>query len=229
MRAGAGKTEIGKVPIWDWPVRVVHWLLVGAFALAWITSESEEWRLVHAFAGGTVVGVILFRVLWGLVGARHARFASFVREPKAALDYVLGLLRGDELKHAGDNAAGGWAIVALLTLGLLTGASGWLVYQNTKGEWLEEVHDALASGMLAVTAVHVAGVVVSSLAQRDNPVRGVYRLQAWQAGRSDCRCTSVRHAADARLGRRLCLVAGALRSRSRAYFLPKTIRTWATA
>lgn len=163
-----------KVLIWDWPVRIGHWLLVGAFALAWITGESEEWRLVHAFAGGTVVGVILFRLLWGLVGTRHARFASFVRGPQAALDYVLGLLRGDASQYAGHNAAGGWAIVALLTLGLLTGASGWLTYQDMVGEWLEEVHEALATGMLAVAAVHVAGVVVSSLAHRENLLRSMF-------------------------------------------------------
>jgi cytochrome b len=165
---------MNKILIWDWPVRVGHWLLVGAFALAWITGDSEEWRLVHAFAGGTVVGVILFRLLWGFVGTRHARFASFVRGPKAALVYVLGLLRGDESKYAGHNAAGGWAIVALLGLGLLSGASGWLIYQDMGGEWLEEVHEALASGMLAVAALHVAGVVVSSLAHRENLVRAMF-------------------------------------------------------
>lgn len=172
-----------KVLIWDWPVRIGHWLLVGAFALAWITGESEEWRLVHALAGGTVVGVILFRLPWGLVGTRHARFASFVRGPQAALDYVLGLPRGDASQYAGHNAAGGWAIVALLTLGLLTGASGWLTYQDMGGEWLEEVHEALATGMLAVAAVHVAGVVVSSLAHRENLLRSM--LTGLKQGRPD--------------------------------------------
>ena len=57
-----------KILVWDWPVRIGHWLLVGAFALAWLTGESETFRLVHAFAGGTVVGVILFRLLWGVLG-----------------------------------------------------------------------------------------------------------------------------------------------------------------
>lgn len=162
-----------KVLIWDWPVRIGHWLLVGAFALAWITGDSEEWRIVHAFAGGTVVGVILFRLLWGIVGTRHGRFASFVRGPGAVLDYVLGLLRGDDSNYAGHNAAGGWAIVALLALGLLSGASGWLVYQGMGGEWLEEAHEALTSVMLAVAAVHVVGVFVSSLAHRENLVRAM--------------------------------------------------------
>jgi len=165
---------MGKVLIWDWPVRIGHWLLVGAFALAWITGDSEEWRLVHAFAGGTVVGVVLFRLLWGFVGTRHARFASFVRGPQAVFDYVLGLLRGAESNDAGHNAAGGWAIVALLGLGLLSGASGWLVYQDIGSEWLEEVHEALGTGMLAVAALHLAGVIVSSLAHRENLVWAMF-------------------------------------------------------
>ena len=174
---------MNKILVWDWPVRIGHWLLVGTFVLAWITGDSEEWRLVHAFAGGTVVGVILFRLLWGFVGTRHARFTSFVRGPGAVLDYVFGLLRGDASKYAGHNAAGGWAIVALLVLGVLTGASGWLVYQNLGGEWLEEVHEALASGMLTVAIIHVAGVVVSSLAHRENLVRSM--LTGFKRGRPD--------------------------------------------
>lgn len=182
-----------KVLIWDWPVRIGHWLLVGAFTLAWITGDSEEWRLVHAFAGGTVVGIVLFRLLWGFIGTRHARFASFVRGPQAVFDYVLGLLRGAESNYAGHNAAGGWAIVALLGLGLMSGASGWLVYQDTGGEWLEEVHEALASGMLAVAAVHVAGVIVSSLAHRENLVRAM--ITGLKHGRPDEAISSARSSA----------------------------------
>lgn len=163
-----------KVLIWDWPVRVGHWLLVGAFTLAWITGDSEEWRLVHAFAGGTVISVVLFRLLWGVVGTQHARFTRFVRGPQAVVDYFRGLLRGEESNYAGHNAAGGWAIVALLVLGLLVGASGWLVYQDIGGEWFEEAHEALATGMLAVAALHVTGVIVSSLAHRENLVRAMF-------------------------------------------------------
>lgn len=162
-----------KILVWDWPVRVGHWLLAGAFILAWLTSESESWRLVHAFAGGTAVGVIVFRVIWGFVGTRHARFASFVRGPAAVTDYVTGLLTRKEDGCAGHNAAGGWAIVALLVLGLLTGASGWLIYQEMGGQITEELHEALASTMLAVALVHVAGVAVSSLAHRENLVRAM--------------------------------------------------------
>jgi len=159
--------------VWDWPVRIGHWMLVGAFALAWLTSESETWRLVHAFAGGAMAGVVLFRLSWGVVGTRHARFASFVRGPGAALAYVKGLMSGRPAHTAGHNPAGGLAIIALLVLTLLTAASGWLVYQDLGGHALEELHEGLSMALLAVALVHLAGVAVGSLAHRENLVRAM--------------------------------------------------------
>jgi cytochrome b len=129
--------------------------------------------LVHAYAGGTVVGVILFRILWGMMGTRHARFGSFVRGPGAALGYLKGLLSGRAAHTAGHNPAGGWAIVALLLLGLLTGASGWLMYQDIGGDLLEEVHEVLATTMLTVALLHLVGVIVGSLAHHENLVRAM--------------------------------------------------------
>ncbi len=164
---------MNRILVWDWPVRIGHWLLVGAFALAWLTSESETWRLVHAYAGGAFVGIILFRLLWGVMGTRHARFGSFMRGPDAALGYLKGLLTGRAVHTVGHNPAGGWAIVALLTLGLLTGASGWLIYQDMGGDSVAELHEGLATAMLAVVLLHLAGVVVGSLAHRENLVRAM--------------------------------------------------------
>jgi cytochrome b len=164
---------MGKILVWDWPVRIGHWLLAGAFALAWITSESESLRLVHAFAGGTVVGVILFRLVWGIAGTRHARFASFVRGPGAAFAYLKALFSGRPQHTAGHNPAGALAIVTLLALGLLTGASGWLIYQDIGGHALEELHEGLAATMLAFAAIHLAGVIVGSRVHRENLVRAM--------------------------------------------------------
>lgn len=174
---------MNKILVWDWPVRIGHWLLVAAFALAWLTSESEAWRHVHAWAGGTLVGVILFRLLWGVIGTRHARFASFVRGPGAAWTYLAALSRGRAPHVAGHNPAGGLAIVAILALGLMTGASGWLLYADVGGHWVEELHEVLASLMLAVALVHVGGVIVGSLAHRENLVRAM--LTGFKSGRTD--------------------------------------------
>lgn len=162
-----------KILVWDWPVRIGHWLMVAAFALAWLTGESETWRRVHAFAGGAGVGVMLFRLLWGFVGTRHARFARFVAAPSAALLYLRGLLTGRAAHTTGHNPAGAWAILLLLGLGLATGTTGWLVYNDWGGHWLGELHEGLANTLLMVVGVHIAGVIVGSLLHRENLVRAM--------------------------------------------------------
>ncbi len=172
-----------KIRVWDWPVRLGHWLLVGAFTLAWLTGDSEEWRLVHAYAGGTLIGVVLFRLVWGLIGTHHARFASFVRGPASVINYLKGLRIGKPPHTTGHNPAGAWAILSLLALGLLSGASGWLVYQDIGGDVVEELHEGLSAAMLMVVGLHVAGVIVGSLLHRENLVRAM--LTGYKRGNPD--------------------------------------------
>ena len=162
-----------KILAWDWPVRIGHWLMVGGFILAWLTSESESLRLVHALAGATVMAVAVFRLVWGVIGTRTARFSDFVRRPAAVHTYLLGLLRLQPAHFTGHNPAGGWAIVALLVLAILTGLAGWATYNELGGHWLEEVHEALAATMLTVVIVHVAGVLSGSLVHGENLVRAM--------------------------------------------------------
>jgi cytochrome b len=162
-----------KILVWDWPVRIGHWLMVGGFVLAWLTSDSETFRLLHVWAGGTVLAVAAFRLPWGLIGSRYARFAHFVRPTRAVASYLGSLLRLQPDRHVGHNPAGGWAIVALLGLALLTGISGWATYNELAGHWLEELHEGLASAMLTVVIVHVAGVVSGSLVHGENLVRAM--------------------------------------------------------
>ncbi len=157
-----------KILVWDAPTRLGHWLLAIAFGLAWLTSEGETWKDVHVAAGTLMFGVVMFRIVWGLIGSRHARFASFTFGPAAALRYLLGLARGKAAHFTGHNPAGSYAIFLLLALTVFTGLSGWAAYNEFGGHWLEEAHEAAASAMLAVVALHVAGVVVGGLAHREN-------------------------------------------------------------
>jgi cytochrome b len=162
-----------RILVWDWPTRIGHWAMAIAFIVAYATGESEEWRLVHVMAGGALAGLVVFRLLWGLVGSRHARFGTFMRSPKAALAYVTNLLRGQPEHYTGHNPAGGWAIVGLLLLGLGTAVSGWPLYQDIGGEWLEELHEGVVNFMLLLVGIHLAGVVVGSLAHRENLPRAM--------------------------------------------------------
>lgn len=166
-------TRPGEVLVWDAALRVFHWLMVVCFAGAWLTAESERWRLVHVTLGYTMAGLLGFRVFWGLVGPLHARFASFVRRPSAAARYVRAALRGRPEHHTGHNPAGALAIMALLVLTFAVAATGWANFNDLGGPWLEEVHEAAASLMLAVVGVHLAGVVVGSWLHRENLVRAM--------------------------------------------------------
>jgi len=89
------------------------------------------------------------------------------------LTYLKSLLTGSPQHYLGHNPAGSWAIYALLALSLLAGASGYAVYESMGGHWIEEVHETSANLLLAVVAVHLAGVVVSSLLHRENLVRSM--------------------------------------------------------
>jgi cytochrome b len=160
-----------KILVWDWPVRFGHWLMVGGFIIAWLTAESETFRLVHAISGGIVLAVATFRLPWGFIGTRYARFVDFVRGPTALKAYAGSLLKLEPEHHLGHNPAGGWAIVLLLGLGILTGLTGWANYNDIGGNLLEELHEGLAATMLTVVIVHLIGVASGSLLHGENLVR----------------------------------------------------------
>jgi cytochrome b len=162
------------VLVWDAPVRIFHWLLALSFAGAYFTAESERWRLVHVSMGYTLAGLVVFRLLWGLLGTRHARFANFVRGPQAVTRYLKSLLSRQPEHHTGHNPAGALAIVGLLSLALLVAATGWSAYNDLGGEWLNEFHEGVANTMLILVGVHIAGVIVSSWMHRDKLVRAMF-------------------------------------------------------
>ena len=164
---------VRKILVWDAPVRVFHWLMALSFAGAYLTAEGESWRLVHVTLGYTMAGLVAFRILWGLMGTRYARFSAFVRGPKAVARYMGAMLRGQPEHHTGHNPAGALAIVALLGLTVVIAASGWAIYNDIAGDWLKEVHEVAANLMLGVVGIHIAGVVVASWLHRENLVRAM--------------------------------------------------------
>jgi cytochrome b len=171
--ATAGTGAGARILVWDAPVRVFHWLMALSFAGAYLTAETERWRLLHVTLGYTVAGLVVFRVLWGLFGTRHARFASFVRGPSAAWRHLRSLASRQPEHHAGHNPAGALAIVGLLALAALAALSGWATYHEVAGEWAEALHEFAGNLMLALVLVHLAGVLVGSWVQRENLVRAM--------------------------------------------------------
>ena len=159
--------------VWDVPTRVFHWLFALSFGGAFLTAESERFNNIHVMLGYTLLGLIAFRVLWGIVGTQHARFRSFLFKPGELVVYLTSLARGNPLHYAGHNPAGSVAIWLLLALGIVSGLAGVLLFQNFGGHAMEELHEALSFAMLSVVGVHIAGVAVSSLMHRENLVRAM--------------------------------------------------------
>ena len=163
-----GATMTTRVFVWDAAVRAGHWLLAAAFAGAFLTAETERLRLLHVRLGLALVGLVLFRIVWGFVGSRHARFSDFVTGPGPVLRYLKAAFSRQPEHHLGHNPAGAAAIVGLLALGLTTGASGWMAYDDIGPAWIGELHGASACAMLTLVGVHVAGVVLASVRHREN-------------------------------------------------------------
>ncbi|MFA6062813.1 MAG: cytochrome b/b6 domain-containing protein [Gallionella sp.] len=164
--------EVRKL-IWDVPTRVFHWLLVASFAVAFLTSESEHYRDIHVVMGYTLLGLIAFRLVWGFIGTRYAQFKSFLFSPAETAKYLASMLKGHPKHYPGHNPAGSLAVFTLLGLGIVSGVSGVLLFQDIGGEALEELHEMASYGMLTVVALHVAGVLASSLLHRENLVRAM--------------------------------------------------------
>lgn len=174
MRAASQQTDTVGSPapatlrVWDPVVRIFHWSLVAAFAAAWLTAD--DWKQVHQWVGYVAIGLVTLRVLWGFIGTRHARFRDFVKSPAAILRYLRDVAAGHEARYLGHNPAGGAMILALL--GGIAGlaSTGYMMTTDTFWgvDWVEETHELIANGMLALVALHVLGVVVASVRHGEN-------------------------------------------------------------
>jgi cytochrome b len=169
------------VMVWDPLVRLFHWLLVTACVAAYLT-RSAQYEL-HLITGYTVFGLILFRVLWGFVGPRHARFGDFVRSPANTWSYLRASARGRARRHLGHNPAGGAMIVALLLVLAVIVVSGIALdaAENRAGplggtrlflymDPIAAVHRFSTDVGIGLVALHLAGVIQASVAQRENLV-----------------------------------------------------------
>ncbi|MCB1500357.1 MAG: cytochrome b/b6 domain-containing protein [Bauldia sp.] len=167
-------TRPGTVPVWDPLVRIFHWSLVAAFATAWLSAEES--RSLHEAAGYVVAGLVAFRVLWGIVGPRHARFADFVRSPAAVLRFLRDTAHLRAPRHLGHNPAGGAMVVALLVaLAVITGSGYMMTTDAFWGvRWVREVHEIAVNLTIVLLVLHVLGVVLASFEHRENLVAAMF-------------------------------------------------------
>ncbi|MFN2289016.1 MAG: cytochrome b/b6 domain-containing protein [Chromatocurvus sp.] len=189
-------TEKAMVRVWDPIVRIFHWGLVAVVAVAWLTAD--EWDDLHAISGYVVAGLLAVRLIWGFVGGHYARFTQFLRRPSTVIDYVQDMTAGRERRYIGHNPAAAVMIVALMLTLAGTAWTGWLLenplrlaqmpelpqvvapafadgdeYEDRGEEVVEELHEMLANGLLVLIALHVGGVILSSVRHRENLTRSM--------------------------------------------------------
>ena len=179
-------SEVNSVKVWDPLVRVFHWTLFSAFILALATGD--DWARPHAVAGYVMGVLIAVRLVWGLIGTRHARFSDFVRGPRAVRKYLAELLSGSAPRVLGHNPAGGAMIVLLLIMLMLTVVSGLALEatESARGplagvipaghfwkEFYEEGHEVIANFTLFLVLIHVSAVILSSWLHGENLIRAM--------------------------------------------------------
>lgn len=155
-------------------VRIFHWSLVGLFAFAFFTGD--EWDRAHEIAGYAIAGLVAFRLVWGFVGSRHARFADFIRTPRTVLAFLRDTARLRAPRHLGHNPAGGAMVVALLAAISIISATGYMMTTDAYWGvgWVEEVHEVAVFATLGLVALHVAGVAIASVEHRENLVASMF-------------------------------------------------------
>jgi cytochrome b len=182
-----GKASHG-VKVWDPLVRIFHWTLVAAFAVAYFTDD-EDLLFPHVWAGYVVIGLLLFRLIWGFAGTTHARFSDFLYAPAAVMSYLRHTYQGKAKRYLGHNPAGGWMVLLLLLMLALISITGLFLYgadghggpmagvmagtgKDTE-ELLEDLHEFFANLAVFLVMIHIAGVVVSGVLHQENLVRAM--------------------------------------------------------
>ncbi|MCC6867921.1 MAG: cytochrome b/b6 domain-containing protein [Burkholderiales bacterium] len=198
------------VPVWDWPVRVVHWAmvicLVGLVITGLRKGDAMAW---HMRLGEALLALVLFRILWGFVGSRNARFAAFLRGPRAGIRYLRSRLKPPHEIHVTHNPVGGWMVIALLVAMLVQATLG--LYANDDVFWdgplaktiakktsdaLSSLHSRLAWVVVGLAVAHILAVFVYLVAFRENLIRpmvvGKKRLPAGVGAAEAARASSVK-------------------------------------
>jgi cytochrome b len=166
-----------RIRLWDLPTRVFHWSLVVAVLTAFVTGQiGGDWIEVHAKAGLAIMGLVVFRLVWGVVGSTHARFQTFVPSPAKIKAYVKGQWQG-----VGHNPLGALSVMALL--GLLAVQAGTGLFSNDDIDFtgplfalidsslsnrLTGFHVLLSNLLLGLMALHLVAIVFYIRFKKDN-------------------------------------------------------------
>jgi len=187
MSAVAPFTKRTRIRLWDLPVRVFHWSLVIAVSTAVVTGElGGSWMTLHGQAGLAIVGLVVFRLVWGLIGSTHARFVRFAPTPGKLKAYLRG--RGAGVGHNPLGALSVFALLALLAAQAGTGlfSNDDIAFSGPLFKLVDEalagrltgLHKQLANVLLALLALHIGAIAFYVGLKKDNLVKPM--LTGWK-------------------------------------------------
>ncbi|PIE83376.1 MAG: hypothetical protein CSA09_02415 [Candidatus Contendobacter odensis] len=167
--------------VWDVPTRLFHWIVVVLVVFQWWSADSSEMMDYHVWGGYAVLVLVLFRLIWGFIGSKTARFSNFISGPKAVLGYIQALFRGETPFYLGHNPMGGWSIVVMLILLFIQATTGLFANDDIfiegplygwvskdSSDWLTTVHRLGFNLLLLFIAVHISAVLFYLLVKREN-------------------------------------------------------------
>ncbi len=151
---------------WDAAVMVSHWLLAICFVGAVVTQDSEKYRLLHVTMGYTMFGLVAFRLVWGFIGGKYARFNSIYPRIKKVIEYLKSLFTAEPQAFIGFHAIGFLAAYLLLAVILMVTISGYIVYEELGPDLFEDLHETLGNLLIAIVGIHIGGVVINAVIQK---------------------------------------------------------------
>jgi len=176
------KSNTKKVLVWDLPVRLFHWSLVLMFCISWITAEMGGNAMeYHMLSGYVILGLVLFRILWGVLGSETAQFSQFTHGPISVLKYTLGLFKTEYKTEIGHTPLGGWSVIVLLLVLATQAISGLFANDDIANEgplyhlvrkatsnFLSVVHQYTSKVLLGLVALHLVAIIFYRMIHHDN-------------------------------------------------------------
>lgn len=175
VRGVSDRTPAGRtVAVWDLPLRLWHWVLAASVLVASLTPTVYD--SLHRIVGYGVIGLLAFRLVWGFWGSRYSRFRMIGVRLRAAPGYLWNLRRGITGRYIGLNPAGTLMLVALLLSLAVSAITGALSVTVTFFGiwWIEDTHAVASDAVIVLVVLHVVGVVVMGLLQRENLIRAMF-------------------------------------------------------
>ncbi|MBR0783580.1 cytochrome b/b6 domain-containing protein [Bradyrhizobium iriomotense] len=172
-RTPADRTVSRTVAVWDLPLRLWHWAFAASILAAWFTPTVYD--RVHRIVGYTVLGLLAFRLVWGFWGSRYSRFRMVGVRLRAAPRYLWNLRRGISGRYIGLNPAGTLMLVALLLAVAVSAITGAMSVTVTFFGlwWVEDTHHYSSDAVIVLVVLHVLGVLLMGLLQRENLIRAM--------------------------------------------------------